>query len=257
MAGLPVVEAWLAALERRHLSALTLSEAARALRALSSCYVERRARIARGGALESAGKRAAFALFYAPIHFQITRHVVGHLDASSRVTTILDLGCGIGVAGAAWALEADGPSATGIDLHPWAVSETRWTYNQLAVRGRAVRGSIDPRRIDASPTAAIVAGWSINELEPGVRSALLARFLDAHERGTRVLVLEPIARRALPWWTDWSARLLAAGGRADEWRLAADLPPVTRQLARAAGLNPRDLTARSLFLGGRSSGRFE
>ena len=63
------VEVWLEALERRHLAELTFSEAARALRALSSCYVERRPRLASGGALDTRGKRAAFALFYGPVHF--------------------------------------------------------------------------------------------------------------------------------------------------------------------------------------------
>jgi hypothetical protein len=58
------VMGWLQGLEERHLATLTPSEVARALRALSSCYVERRAKLAAGGALESAGKRAAFAQFY-------------------------------------------------------------------------------------------------------------------------------------------------------------------------------------------------
>jgi methyltransferase family protein len=257
MERLPVVDDWLAALEHRYLSSLTLSETARALRALSSCYVERRGRIARGGALDSAGKRAAFALFYAPIHFEVTRNVLRCLNASSRVTSIVDLGCGTGVAGAAWALEANDPNVTGIDLHPWALSEARWTYSHLAVRGRTVRAAVDPRRVRGSPALAIVAGWSINELDPAVRPPLLARFMDAHERGAQVLVLEPIARRPLPWWTDWSRRAIGGGGRADEWRFPARLPPAARQLAVAAGLHPRDLTARSLFLPGRSPGRFE
>src|SRR5437899_2677183 len=54
--------AWMAALEARHLAELTFSEVSRALRALSSAYVERRAKLARGAALDGAGKRAAFAL---------------------------------------------------------------------------------------------------------------------------------------------------------------------------------------------------
>src|SRR5213075_608111 len=60
---------WVAALEKRHLADLRVAEVTRALRALSSAYVERRHRMARGGSLDSAGKRAAFALFYAPLHF--------------------------------------------------------------------------------------------------------------------------------------------------------------------------------------------
>src|SRR5438132_7372132 len=52
---------WMAALETRHLADLTVREVARALRALSSAYVERRHTLAAGAALGGAGKRAAFA----------------------------------------------------------------------------------------------------------------------------------------------------------------------------------------------------
>ena len=63
-------------IESRHLANLTRSEVARALRALSSCYVERRTKLASGAALEGAGKRAAFALFYGPLHFATVDHIV-------------------------------------------------------------------------------------------------------------------------------------------------------------------------------------
>ena len=62
----PITE-WVAALEARHLADLRVQEATRAVCALSSAYVERRGERMRG-ALDSAGKRAAFALFYAPLH---------------------------------------------------------------------------------------------------------------------------------------------------------------------------------------------
>src|SRR3981081_2014114 len=127
------VASWLQSLEERHLADLTLSEAARALRALSSCYVERRAKRARGGALDSAGKRAAFALFYAPLHFLVTREIVRALDRSRPVARLLDLGCGTGVAGAAWALECGDATVHGVDRHPWAVAEANWTYRTLTL----------------------------------------------------------------------------------------------------------------------------
>src|SRR5918996_5833297 len=98
---------WLNALEERHLADLRVPEVTRALRALSSAYVERRHTIGRGGALESAGKRAAFALVYAPLHFLTVRHIVRNLPAHTPAPqTIVDLGCGTGAAGAAWAIEA-------------------------------------------------------------------------------------------------------------------------------------------------------
>ena len=95
----------------------------------------------------------------------------------------------------------------------------------------------------------IVAGYTVNELPDELRAATLTRLLDAHARGAAVLIVEPIARRMAPWWSQWEDAFIAAGGRADEWRFAATLPARQRELARSAGLNPRELTARSLFAG--------
>jgi hypothetical protein len=54
-----ILDRWLAAASERYLADLTMPELTRALRALSSCYVERRSQLASGQALASAGKRAA------------------------------------------------------------------------------------------------------------------------------------------------------------------------------------------------------
>src|SRR2546428_10197693 len=100
---------WIAAVETRHLADFRFVEVTRALRALSSAYVERRHAMQRGAALDSAGKRAAFSLFYGPLHFLAVRHIVRELGARvADAATILDLGCGSGVAGAAWAIESGG-----------------------------------------------------------------------------------------------------------------------------------------------------
>jgi hypothetical protein len=61
-------------------------------------------------------------------------------------------------------------------------------------------------------------------------------------------VVEPLARGVSPWWDEWAAAFLARGGRADEWRFPAALPPTLKLLDRAAGLDHAQLTARSLFL---------
>jgi hypothetical protein len=63
-----------------------------------------------------------------------------------------------------------------------------------------------------------------------------------------VLVVEPIARRISPWWTEWQRTFERRGGRSDAWRFPASLPARQRSLARAAGLDPQTLTARSLWL---------
>lgn len=246
---------WLAALEARHLANLTPAEVARALRALSSCYVERRSRLERGGALDSAGKRAAFALFYAPLHFLVTREIVRSLPpAAGRLEQLTDLGCGTGSAGAAWALESSAARITGFDRHPWAVVEANWTYRQLDIRGRAAHRDIAHVGLRGGPAAGILAAYAVNELADAERAALLPQLVSAHRAGARVLVIEPIARRLARWWGPWQATIEAAGGRADDWRFPAQLPDRQRALAGAAGLDIRELTARSLFLGGLDPG---
>lgn len=243
------LEAWLSALDERHLANLRPAEVGRALRALSSCYVERRSRLAEGGALETAGKRAAFALFYAPLHFLTTARILRELPGSPPVGDVVDLGCGTGAAGAAWALESEATRITGFDRHPWAVAEANWTYRLLGLRGRALRRDLSRVRLEPAPRLGIVAAYTINELPEDVRAVWLPRLVEAHARGAAVLVIEPIARRVAPWWRAWEDAFVAAGGRADEWRFAETLPSRQRELARSAGLNPRELTARSLFAG--------
>jgi hypothetical protein len=243
------IDAWLAALEQRHLATLTRSEVTRSLRALSSCYVERREKLAGGAALEGAGKRAAFALFYGPLHFLTVDAVVRALGANMPpLSTIHDLGCGTGVGGAAWALAcAMPPAVAGVDRNRWAVAEANWTYQQLGLRGRARVGDIVRNQpMSSSPDAPILLAYAVNELPDATRSALLDTLVDAARRGASLLIVEAIARRDKEWWPEWEARLGAEGTRADEWRFPSNLPQALRQLAKGAGLDPRELTARTL-----------
>lgn len=241
-----VVERWLEALDRRYLADLTPSEVARALRALSSCYVERRAKLRSGGALDTRGKRAAFALFYGPVHFFVATRVLEALDPTvSPPSRILDIGCGTGAAGAAWALRSGTP-ISGFDRHSWAVEEANRTYRELGMRGRArqadaLRGLARAERCDA-----IVLAYVVNELEVDTRAAVREALLRATSRGARLLMIEPIARRLAPWWSEWEKTF--GGARADEWRFREPLPRRQRDLARAAGLDPQELTARTLFV---------
>lgn len=242
-----VVHDWLTALEARHLADLRVAEVTRALRALSSAYVQRRHAVAAGATLDSRGKRAAFALFYAPLHLLTTWHVVHALGAAGGTGPVLDLGCGTGAAGAAWAL-AGGGTVSGIDRHPWAVAEARWTYNALGISGHARQA--DVARL-AVPRAGqrVIAGHVLNELPPAARHRVEEALWTGAAGGASILVIEPIARAITPWWKETAARVQRLGGRADEWRFAADLPPLLRTFDRAAGLDHRVLTARSLFIG--------
>ena len=212
--GDPTFDAWMAALCERHLADLRMAEVGRALRALSSAYVERRGRLARGAALDGAGKRAAFALFYGPTHFLLTRHIVQSLGAAAAPPRrLVDLGCGTGVVGAAWALAGEGPtSVQGLDRHPWAVEEARWTYKTLGVDGEAHRSDVGRLVLRRQPDA-IVAGYVLNELEPERRDALLTNLASWASRGSAVLVIEPIARMVAPWMNRWVSVVEQAGGQ--------------------------------------------
>jgi SAM-dependent methyltransferase len=252
---------WVADLEARQLSDLQFREVSRALRALSATYVERREKLRDGAALSGAGKRAAFAMFYGPLHFLLVREIVRALElAAPGPAAIVDLGCGTGVAGAAWASEQPQRAVVhGIDVNPWALSEAERTWRAFEISGRGRRGDLAAMPWPKE-RAAVIAAFAVNELSDASRAALLERLLAgrateaaAHARTAGghqapVLVVEPIARAAAPWWRAWRAAFERAGGRADEWRFRVALPPLVTKLDRAAALDHRELTARSLLL---------
>ena len=132
---------WMRDLEARHLADLTFAEVSRALRALSSNYVERRGTLAAGGPLAGAGKRAAFALFYGPLHYLLVQNIVSALDAAKgQVSTLVDLGCGTGAAGAAWAAAFD-------------FGASRGGHRPPSVAARRGRAHIPPVRRQGSNTS--------------------------------------------------------------------------------------------------------
>ena len=242
--------AYYEALEARHLSELTFAEVRRALQALSSVYVERRGRMAEGAAFDGAGKRAAFALYYGPMHFLLVREVVRALGPAVRAPRrILDLGCGTGTAGAAWALECESRARVeGVDRSGWAVAEARWTVARLGLDGRAARADAATAPLPVPP-AGVLAAFTVNELDEEPRRRLLERLVETARMGSAVLVVEPISRRVTPGWPEWAEAARAAGGREDEWRFRPELPDRLALLGKAAGLDSRELTGRSLALG--------
>ncbi len=239
---------WFEALEKRHLANLNFAEVRRAVQALSSLYVERRGRLDQASPFSGAGKRSAFSLFFGPLHFLLVREIVRALGARvKRNVAILDLGCGTGVAGAAWALELGKElKIVAVDRNPWVLQECRWTYEQFGLRGTTKALELSTVRIPAQ--TAIIAAFTINELAPAARDGFHNEFLKAARCGAPVLVIEPIARHLTSWWDDWTRGFTAAGGRADEWRFRVALPERLALMDRAAGLDHRELTARSLWL---------
>ena len=230
------------------MASLSFPELRRALQALSSVYVERRGRLAEGAALETAGKRSAFALYYGPLHFLLVREIVRALGPTSLAPRrILDLGCGTGAAGGAWALACGQASVEAVDRSGWAVAEARWTLSRLGLRARVLKGEA-ARAPLPRPPAGVVAAYTLNELDPPKRDGLRPRLLEAGRAGTRVLIVEPLSRRVSPWWPAWAEAFRAAGGREDEWRFRIELPQTLRLLGKATGLDNRELSGRSLFL---------
>ncbi len=180
----PLFHTWFAALEKRHLANLTFPEVRRGLQALSTLYVERRRRLEAGAALEGAGKRAAFALFYSPLHFLLVRAVVRSLGAARPAPRLLvDLGCGTGAAGAAWAAAARGECRIrGVERSGWAIDEARWNYRALGVRGEAIRGDLLDETLPGRDSG-ILAAYAVNEIDDEGRPRLLDRLLAAADRG--------------------------------------------------------------------------
>ena len=240
---------FLKTLEERHLADLRFSEVTRALRALSSTYVERReSALADRKALDGAGKRAAFALYYGPLHFLLIQHIVRELGVTVPPGLVVDLGCGTGVAGAAIAVT--NPSrlrVLGVDMHPWTLDEARFTYKALGLHADVRRSSAATTRFPKD-TSIVVAAFVVNELSDTNRALLLDGLIRLKADSTaHVLIVEPISQRISPWWDQWAAVFTRMGGRADVWKARVDSPPIIKRLAKAAGLRPEMLTARSLF----------
>jgi hypothetical protein len=241
---------WLKGLHERYLRLVTFQELRKGVVALSRIYVESRGSLPKGRVFDGTAKRAAFACYYAPLHLLFVREVGRELFPSPPSPgRIVDLGCGLAVAGAALAsLSLGSPLVVGYEKNPWAANEARLSLDALGIRGRVYR-----RRLESAPAPRpsdlVVAAFSVNELALPARDELLVRLLEAGRRNAAVLVIEPIARRPLPWWAEWSGKFREQGGRDDAWRFRVELPEPLAALDRASGLDHRELTGRSLYLG--------
>ncbi len=244
-------DAWLEAARARCAPPLTFAEIRKGVQALSSLYVERRG----GGglaarAVDGAGKRAAFATYYAPLHFLAAHYALEQIAPATLqgVDTVHDLGCGTGAAGAAAAAacRAGSVSLHLLDVSGWALGEARHTARAFGLASKTRRGALPGAFPKAGRGDLVVLGWAVNELDEPAREALLRTLEAAVARGARVLVLEPLARAAAPWLAAWAARLAPLGVTGSLVKREIDRPPWIAQLDDASGLDHREIGARVL-----------
>jgi SAM-dependent methyltransferase len=245
---------WLEAAVARCVPPLTFAELRKGVQALSALWVERRGGGALGErALDGRAKRAAFATYYTGLHFLTAWHALAELGPSfaAGLSHLHDLGCGAGALGAAAGVAAGrGPQVLAVDRSGFALGEARRTYAAFGLRARTRRGGLPeafPARADARDL--MLLGWTVNELAPSARDALLDALAAAAARGARLLVLEPLAGPMSPWWEAWVARLAPLGAEARLVKRAVELPSWIAQLDRAAGLDHAVLGARVLARG--------
>jgi SAM-dependent methyltransferase len=252
-------DAWLDAAVERHSRELEFREIRKGVQALSALYVQRRAGADLAArAIEGRGKRAAIATCFAPLHFLTVHHVLAGRGPApfGAVRRVLDLGCGTGAAGAATAatLTAAGatpPAVLAIDRSGFVLGEARTTYAAFGLLARTVRGALPAALPAALPEAGegdlLVLGWAVNELDERARAGLLAGLRRALAAGARLLLLEPLAGPASPWWREWADALAPLGIEEPRDKVQVALPEWIARLDRAAGLDHRVLGARVLL----------
>ena len=189
-------------------------------------------------------------MFYGPLHFLIVREIVAALRGRASAPPCRGSWMRdrfrrrrVGARGG-----RDVPRSRGSTRAVVAVGEAEWNLRTLGLTANVRRGNLvdavfgaagegDRRRLCNQRARRRIPRETADRAACGSR------------QGSRVLVVEPIARRPVPFWTAWAEAFRAAGGRADTWRFPAVLPERMRLLDKAAGLDHRELTARSLWLG--------
>ena len=244
------VDRWLQAEEAAHCPPLDRTELRKGIQALSDLYVARRS----GGRLsqraaEGPAKRAAFATFFAPLHFFTCWAVLQRVATPGGLAggKVVDLGCGTGAVGAAVARFGGADSVLGIDRTGWSLGAAARTWQHLDVVGRGRRASLPAGMGWPKGGATLTFGWSLNELPENDRVDTLKRVEAGLRKGCGLLVLEPLSRRITPWWEEVAGRLGRLGVAAHQVKVSVELPPLLRDLDRAAGLDHRLLGARALW----------
>jgi SAM-dependent methyltransferase len=242
-------DAWLEAATLRNGDDLAFREIRKGAQALSWLYVERRGEVDLASrTIDGRGKRAALTTYYAPLHCLTAHHALATVGAERFGATprLFDLGAGTGASGAAIARALDAGDVTAIDRSGFALKEARATYAAFGVLARTSRGRIPDvlPRVEAGDVW--VLGWSANELDAAARDALLDRIVRAIGFGGRLVLLEPLAGAAVPWWRTWRETLTPLGVEEHECKVPVALPEWIARLDKATGLDHRVLGARMM-----------
>jgi hypothetical protein len=246
-------ESWLDAAIRRYVPPLAFSEVRKGVQSLSSLYVERR-QVGELGARSVQGdaKRAALASFYAPLHFLVTHAAIGELEPAAwpALRRAFDVGCGTGAVAAALACSLKTPPPLVLlDRSGWALAEARHTLRAFGIAAQTRRGVVPEALPHAARGELMMLGWAVNELETPARARLLDALEAAAARGAALLMLEPLAGRIAPWWSEWAQRLAPYGARERIVKREIERPAWIARLDEAAGLDHRVVGARVLALG--------
>ena len=240
---LPRVDAWIERAVARQ-APLEFRDLRKGVQALSARYVEHRGeRRAIANALDAPARRGAFATYYAALHLLQAFLAGQRAEGWEGVERILDLGARTGAAGFGVALAlASAPTVHAFDRSGWALAEARNAGRDLGVPVRTRRQDLSRALPRIGRGDAVVAGWFLNELEPLARDETIGALEKGIRSGARLLVIEPLAGAAAPWWDDVAARLGISSG--SEIRERVPLPAWIRDMDRAAGLDHSELRAR-------------
>jgi len=240
------VDAWIASAVERA-APLTFSEIRKGVQALSRRYTLRRDP---GDALASPAKRAAFAAYFAPLHLATAYGVVRALPERGFTDTarIVDLGAGSGAAGAGAALAAPShPPILALERSGFALAEARRTYAAFGLRGETQRAQLPLGIPKLARGDVALLGWLLNECDDDARERVFGALERGLAAGARVLVLEPLAGRVVPWWDEVAARFAALGCASGSVRWTMQRPEFVARMDKAAQLDHRELGARVLF----------